>query len=95
MDWIRLNEDNLASAFGSDASHLLLHHRSDLDELVRNWHRQDELNKILKQVQYDRNRYFLFDAEGRIRAAGHTQAHCERYAQPGYVVVIRESLEVL
>jgi hypothetical protein len=93
LNWMRINERNEVSAFGPDASHLLLHYRKDLDELVRNWHRQDKLNKILNQVQYVRNSHFLFDAEGCVRAAGHNVAHCLAYMQPGYVIVIRESLE--
>jgi hypothetical protein len=92
MDWIRLSEDNLAEAFGPYASHLLLHHRNALDELVRNWHRAAEIDRVFTQTKYVRNSHFLFDQEGCVRAAG-SLAHCEYYAKPTYVMVIRESLE--
>lgn len=92
QNWIRLSEDNIAEAFGPAASHLLLNHRKDLDSLVRGWHQQDKLNKVLKQVQYVRNSHWLVDSDGHVRAAGR-RAHCEHYMQAGYTVVIRESLE--
>jgi hypothetical protein len=93
MDWIRLSDDNIAEAFGADASHILLHHRDSLDEICRNWHRQADIDKLFTQTKYVRNVYYLLDTDGNVRAAGKTQAHCDAYAKPGYVTVIREALE--
>lgn len=92
-NWIRLREDNTATAFGAAAPHILLRHRGELNEIHRNWKRQARIDKAFDQLGYVRNVYYLLDEDGYVRAAGKNQAHVESYMQPGYVVLIRESLE--
>ena len=70
LNWIRLREDNTATAFGPYASHLILRHRQDLDALVRNWKWQDKIDAKFTQVKYVRNSHFVFDQGARVRAAG-------------------------
>lgn len=93
--WIRLREDNTATAFGAAASHILLRHRGELDEIHRNWGRQTRIDKVFDQLGYVRNVYYLLDERGYVRAAGKMQAHVEAYMQDGWTVLIRESLETV
>lgn len=92
-NWIRLREDNTATAFGPLASRLLLHHRAELDTIHHNWKKQAKIDRLFNQVKYVRNVYYLLDGEGHVRAAGQHATLIDHYMQPGWTVLIRESLE--
>lgn len=92
-NWIRLREDNTATAFGPAASHILLRHRENLDEICHNWKRQAKIDRMFDQVGYVRNVYYLLDDNGAVRAAGKELSHAESYLQDGWTILIRESLE--
>ena len=92
--WLTEEKDSLASALGSDASHLMLHHRQELERMAKDWMLQTRLNNRWMELygqdacQYQRNTHFVLDRCGKTIAAG-DESHCMRYMQDGRVLVIR------
>lgn len=92
--WLTEERDSLASALGSDASHLMLHHRPELERMANDWILQTEINNRWRElygqdaVQYVRNTHCVLDRCGNLIAAG-DEAHCMSYMQDGRVLVIR------
>lgn len=87
LNWIILDAENCASAFGPDSSHLLLRHRAMLDELHASGIAQGKTNHQFSQTGW--NRFFAVDRDGFVRAAG-SREHALAYMQPGYVLVQRQ-----
>lgn len=83
---ITLDRDDIATAFGARAIHLLLHHRVRLTELVESGKAQVRVNQMFNQTGI--NTHFVMDADGNVRAAG-TESHCMSYLLPEYVLVDR------
>jgi hypothetical protein len=92
--WLTEEQDSLASALGSDASHLMLHHRDTLENMAQDWTRQTRINNRWRKlygesaVSYERNSHFVLDRCGTVLAAG-SEPHCMNYMQDGRVLVIR------
>ncbi len=92
--WLTEEKDSLASALGSDASHLMLHHRPELERIAKDWMLQTHINNRWRElygqdaVQYVRNEYYVLDRCGKVLAAG-SESHCMNYMQDGRVLLIR------
>lgn len=92
--WLTQEKDSLASALGPDASHLMLHHRNELQRMADDWILQTELNDFWRELygenatQYVRNTHLVMDRCGAVLAAG-SEDHCMSYMRDGLVLVIR------
>jgi len=87
LNYIVIDAENCASAFGPLSSHLLLHHRAMLDELHTGGIKQGKVNRAFEQDGW--NRFFAVDQDGNVRVAGTLREHVMRYMQDGYVLVQR------
>lgn len=96
MNWIRIREDKTCTAFGPQASQLLLNNRKALDSLLKDLQYADRINNRWRELygesatQYVRNSHFVYEGS-TVRAAGDGN-HCLRYMSPDRVLVIRELL---